>query len=120
MPGYSATAANQALDALAATLPGTPVNVLGFVNLNTADPGTTGASEATSARQACAWNAAATRAKTNSSALTFTGQSGSTANGWFSAWSALTAGVFGISGPLSSSVTAATITVAAGALSLSA
>lgn len=118
MPGYSIPVANQALNAVDAT--GTPVNHATHVNLNTADPGTTGASEATSNRQACSWNAAAARAKTNASALTFTGQAAGTAHGWFSTWSALTAGVFGISGALGSSVTAATITVAAGALSLSA
>jgi hypothetical protein len=116
MPGYSVTAANQALDSLS----GGTTNVLAFVQLNTADPGTTGASEATSTRQACSWNAAASRAKTNSSALTFTGQSATTANTHFSTWSAATAGTFGISGALSSSVTAATVTVAAGALSLGA
>lgn len=116
MPGYSVTAANQALDALS----GGTTNVLAFVQLNTADPGTTGASEATSTRQSCTWNTAASRAKTNVTALTFTGQSGSTPNTHFSTWSAVTAGTFGISGALSSSVTAATITVAAGALSLGA
>ncbi len=119
MPGYSAQYANQALDAGTAALPGTPVNVLAFTQLNTADPGATGASEATGARQATSWNAAASRAKTNSSALTFTPSAG-VANTFFSTWSALTAGIFGISGPLSSAVTAATVTVAAGALSLSA
>lgn len=119
MPGYSATAANQALDALGAVLT-TPTNVLTHTNLNIADPGTTGASEAASARQATTWNAAAARAKTNSSALTFTGQVATTANTHFSTWSAVTAGTFGISGALGSAVTAATITVAAGALSLSA
>jgi hypothetical protein len=120
MPGYSATYANQALDAGGGSLPGSPVNVLAFTNLNTADPGTTGASEATSARQATTWNAAAARSKTNSSALTFTGQAAASPHGWFSTWSAVTAGTYGISGALGSSVTAATITVAAGALTLSA
>lgn len=116
MPGYSVTAANQALDALS----GGTTNVLAFAQLNTADPGTTGASEATSTRQACTWNAAASRAKTNSTALTFTGQSGSIPVTHFSTWSAASAGTFGISGALGSSVTATTITVAAGALSISA
>ncbi len=115
MPGYSVTAANQALDALS----GGTVNVLAFTQLNTADPGTTGASEATSARQATTWNAAASRAKTNVTALSFSPSAG-VANTHFSTWSAVTAGTFGISGALSSSVTAATVTVAAGALSLSA
>lgn len=116
MPGYSQTAANQALDALS----GGTTNVLAYVQLNTADPGTTGASESTATRQACSWNAAATRAKTNSTALTFTGQAAGTPCTHFSTWSASTSGTFGISGALGSSVTAATITVAAGALSISA
>lgn len=116
MPGYSITAANQALDALA----GGTTNVLAFLQLNIADPGTTGTSEATSTRTAATWNAAATRSKTNSSTHTFTGQAAGTAVTHFSTWSAATAGTFGISGALTSSVTAATITVAAGAISLSA
>ncbi len=115
MPGYSATYANQALDAGT----GGTVNVLAFVQLNTADPGTTGASEATGARQTCTWNAAAARARTNSSALTFSPSAG-VASTHFSTWSAVTAGTFGISGPLGSSVTAASVTVASGALSISA
>ncbi len=116
MPGYSVTVANQALDSIT----GGVLNCGAFTQLNVADPGTTGASEATSARQATTWNAAAARAKTNSSALTFTGQAAGTANTHFSTWSAATAGTFGISGPLGSAVTAATITVAAGGWSLSA
>jgi hypothetical protein len=115
MPGYSVTAANQALDALS----GGTTNVLAFVQLHTADPGTTGASESTATRQSCSWNAAASRAKTNSSALTFSPSAG-VANTHFGTFSAVTAGTFGISGALTSSVTAATVTVAAGALSLSA
>lgn len=115
MPGYSPTAANQALDALS----GGTTNVLGFVNLNTADPGTTGASEASSTRQACTWNAASSRTKTNSSALAFAPSAG-VASTHFSTWSLVSSGVFGISGALASSVTAASVTVAAAALSLSA
>jgi hypothetical protein len=118
MPGYGAALANSVLDAANNTAP--TVSYLGFVNLNTADPGTTGASEATSTRQACAWNAASARTKTNSSALTFTGQSGVTACTHFSTWTLVSAGVYGISGALGSSVTATTITVAAGALTISA
>lgn len=118
MPGYSVTAANQALDALS----GGTTNVLAFTSLHTADPGTTGASESTGggyARQATTWNAAASRAKTNSSALTFS-TTGATPQTHFGTSSASTAGTFGISGALASSVTATTITVAAGALSISA
>lgn len=116
--GTSTNARNQALNGLDAS--GTPSNLMTHVNLNTADPGTTGANEATSARQACSWNAAASGQKTNSSALTFTGQAAGTAHTHFSTWSASSGGTFGISGALGSSVTAATITVAAGALVLSA
>ena len=115
MPGTSTTARNQALDGL-----NTPTVVLGFVNINTGDPGTTGALESTATRLACSWNAAASGAKTNSTALSFTGQAAATAHTHFSTFSAVTAGTFGISGALGSSVTAATITIAAGAISLSA
>lgn len=118
MPGYSVTAANQALDSLT----GGTTNVAAFVSLHTGDPSTTGANEATGggyARQSCSWNAASSRAKTNSSSLTFS-TTGSTANTHFGTSSASTAGTFGISGALSSSVTAVTITVAAAALSISA
>lgn len=119
MPGYSVTYANQALDAGTGALPGTPVNVLAFTNLNTADPGSTGASESTSTRQATTWNNAANRQKTNSAAMTFSPSAG-VANTAFSTWSAVTAGTFGISGNLTSQVTAASVTAAAGALVLSA
>lgn len=118
MPGGSTTALNQALNGLDAS--GTPTNLMGYVNLNTADPGTTGANESTATRQACSWNAASGGSKTNSSAMTFTGQSSTTANTHFSTWSAASAGTNGMNGALSSSVTAATITVAAGALTVSA
>lgn len=117
MPGYSTNLANQLLDAAANVAPST--NYLGFVNLNSADPGTTGASEAAT-RQSCSWNAAAARAKTNSTALTFTPTVPATANTHFSTWTLVSAGVFGISGALTSSVTAASVTVAAGALTISA
>ena len=119
MPGYSITSANQALDALGGTLPGTPVNVLAEVQLATGDPGTTGANAATSTPQACTWNAAANRSKTNATPLTFTGQSGATPVTHF--FTRSTGGTtIGISGALGSPVTATTITVAAGALTLSA
>lgn len=110
----------QALDALTAS--GTPTNLAAYVSLHTATTSTTGASEATGggyARQACSWNAASAGAKTNSSALTFT-TTGATPNTHFGTWSTITTGTFGIGGALSSSVTAVTITVAAGALTVSA
>lgn len=115
MAGPSTTAKNQALSGL-----DTPTNLLAYVNLNTTDPGTTGANEATSARQACSWSAPSGGSRTSSTGLTFTGQSSTTANGFFSTWSAATAGTNGMNGALSSSVTAATISVAPGALVLNA
>lgn len=111
---------NQALNSMDAS--GTPTNHIGFVSLHTATTTTTGASEATGggyARQACTWNAASAGSKTNSSALSFT-TTGATAHTHFGAWTLVTAGVFGIGGALNSSVTAVTITVAAGAITLSA
>lgn len=114
----STTAENQALDALGS---GT-VNLLAYVSLHSATTSTTGASELSGggyARQACSWNAASGGAKTNSSSLSFT-TAGTTAATYFGTESASTAGTFGIGGALTSSVTAVTITIAAGALSLSA
>lgn len=117
MPLASVTATNQSLNALDAT--GTPTNLMSHVQLHSASPGTTGASElASTTRQACAWNAAASGSKTNSSSLTFT-TPGTVAATHFGTWSAATAGTYGIGGALSASVTAATITVAAGALTIS-
>lgn len=117
----STQATNQALNGLDAS--GTPTNLMAFVALFTATPGTTGASnEATGggyARQACTWNAASAGSKTNSSALTFT-TTGATAVTHFGTFSAVSAGTYGIGGALNSNVTAVTITVAAGAITLSA
>jgi hypothetical protein len=119
----STTACNQALNGLDAS--GSPTNLLLAVALHTATTSTTGASENANsgsyARQACSWNAASSGSKTNSSSLTFT-TAGSVAVTHFGGWSSATygAGTFGIGGALSSSVTAVTITIAAGALTLSA
>jgi hypothetical protein len=110
----------QALDALTAS--GTPTNLAAFVSLHTATTGTTGASEASGggyARQTMTWNAASGGTKTNSGTATFT-TSGSVANTHMGTFSASTGGTFGIGMPLSSNVTAVTVTVAAGALTLSA
>lgn len=112
----SVTAENQALDGLS----GGTTNILAYVQLHTASPSTTGANEMGSVtRQACSWNVASGGSKTNSSSLSFT-TPGTTAATHFGTFSASTAGTYGIGGALSASVTAATITVAAGALTLSA
>lgn len=117
----SVTAANQALNALDAS--GTPTNLMAYVSLHSASPSTTGANENAAtggyARQACTWNASSSSSKTNSSALTFS-TAGTVAVTHFGTFSASTAGTYGIGGALTSSVTATTITVAAGALTLSA
>lgn len=115
----SSQACQQSLDGIGGTL-NTPTNLLGFVSLHTATTSTTGAAEATGggyARQACTWGAASGPTKTNTSSLAYT-TTGVTPNTHFGTWSLVTAGVFGIGGALSSSVTAASITVAPGALSL--
>lgn len=110
------TGENQALDSLT----GGATNVMAYTNVNTASPGTTGANEmGTSTRQATSWNAASSGSKTQSTSLTYT-TPGTTAATYFSTFSAVTAGTYGIGGALTSSVTAVTITVAAGGYSLSA
>ena len=116
MPLASTPAENQSLDGLS----GGATNLLGFVSLHSASPGTTGANELTSTtRQAATWNAASGGSKTNSSALTFT-TPGTVAALYFGTFSLVSAGTFGIGGALTSSVQAVTITIAAGALALSA
>lgn len=117
-PLASTTAENQALNALDAS--GTPTNLMAYVSLHTASPSTTGANEyAGVTRQACTWNAASGGTKTNSTSLSFT-TSGATAVTHVGTFSAVTAGTYGIGAALSSSVTAVTITVAGGAITLSA
>lgn len=119
----STTYTNQALNALDAT--GTPTNLALAVALHVGSPSTTGANENANtgsyARQACSWNAAASGAKTNSSTLAFT-TGGTVPVTHFGTWSSATyaAGTYGIGGALTSSVTAVNITVAPGALTISA
>lgn len=118
----STTAENQALQSLDASAAGT--NIIAFVALHVATPGTTGTSETANsgsyARQACTWNAASAGAKTNSTSLTFS-TLGTIAVTHLAGWSSGTyaGGTYGIGAALASSVTAASITVASGAISLS-
>lgn len=113
----SVTAANASLNGISGT---GSVNQIGFVALHSASPGTTGANENAATggyvRLACSWNAAASSAMTNSTSLTFS-TSGTIAVTHLSGWSLVSAGVYGIGTALGSSVTAASITVAAGAIS---
>ncbi|SRR6266498_592840 len=116
------TGITQALNSLDATAAGT--NVIAFVALHTATPGTTGTSENAAsggyARQACTWNASsAGSAKTNSTALTFS-TLGTVQVTHCAGWSASTAGTYGIGLALGANITAASITVASAALSLTA
>jgi hypothetical protein len=123
MTDLGATAKLQVLNALDAT--GSPVNQIAFVALHVGDPSTTGANENANAgsyaRQACTWNAASGSTKTNSTALTFA-TLGTIAVTWLAGWTIVTyaGGSMGIGAQLGASVTAAAITVAGGAISLSA
>jgi hypothetical protein len=114
--------ANRALNGLDGT---GSTNAISHVALHVGDPGTTGASENANsgsyARQACTWNAAASSAKTNSTALTFA-TLGTIPVTHFGGWDSITyaGGNYGIGGALAASVTAASITIAAGALSIAA
>lgn len=74
-----------------------------FASLHTADPGTTGANEATGgspayARKAITWNAAAAGALDNNANPVFDVAAGT--YGWVGLWSAVTAGTFYGSSPL--------------------
>jgi hypothetical protein len=112
----SATATNQALDGLS----GGTTNLLAFLQLHIGTTGTTGTNESTATRQAATWNAASAGSKTNSSSHTFTTQAAGTAVTYVGTWSLVTAGVFGIGAQLTTPVTAASITIAPGAITLTA
>lgn len=89
------------------------------------DPSTTGANENANtggyARQAATWNTPSGGTMTNSGAMTFSTAGTVPVNYFFTASSATYgAGTVGLGGALSSAVTAASITIAAGAISLSA
>lgn len=113
----SATAANAALDGVMA--------LATHLALHVGSPGTNGANEnadaGSYARQAVSWNAASSGSVTNSSAETFS-TAGTAAVTHVGTWSSGTygAGDFLIGAALSSNVTAASITVAAGAVTFTA
>lgn len=118
MARASTAAENASLNGLDGTAGAS--SIVGWVSLHTGDPGTTGASEVTGggyARLAVTWNAAAAGAKTNATALSFS-TAGATAVTHFGTWTAVTAGSYSIGGALASPVTAATITVSSGSISL--
>lgn len=94
--------------------------LLNKVDLNSSDPTTVGTTGALGSQQSPGtWTTSTSgSARTNGTAMTFT-TGGSTAYGFFSTWNSAGTG-YGIGGALSASVTAVTITVAIGALSISA
>ena len=97
-----------------------------YVSLHTADPGITGASEVAGgsyARVAVAWGAPSGGSVANTGALAINLPASTTAT-YFGVWSASSAGTYYIGGALSPSVTtgasAGAVTVAIGALTVSA
>lgn len=92
-----------------------------YLSLHSADPGTTGANEFTGggyARQAITFNTWASGASANAASAAVP-NAGTTAATHFGVWSASTLGTYEIGGQLASSVTAASITFAAGAITVS-
>lgn len=122
MPLLGTAGANAALNGLAGV---GSTNVIPDTALHVGSPSTTGANENANtgsyARQATAWNAAAGGAMTNSGALTFS-TAGTVPVTHVGQWSSAVygAGNYAIGAALGSSVTAASITIAAGAISYTA
>ena len=124
MPLASTTAENQALNGLDAS--GAPTNLMAATALHVSTgPSTTGANENANtggyARQSTSWNAASSGSKTNSTSLSFS-TAGTVQVTYVGQWSSTTygAGTYGIGAALTSGVTAASITIASGAISYSA
>ncbi len=87
---------------------------------HTASPGTTGANETTSSTRGGFTVGAAADGKVSNAASITIGTAGTAAITHIGVWSAATTGSYKIGAALSSSVTAASITVAAGALTFTA
>lgn len=91
-----------------------------YLSLHSADPGTTGASEfVTVTRQAFTPSTAAAGAVSNSNSISVPNAGTQTAT-HIGIWTAATAGSYVIGAPLSSNVTAATVTFAASQASFTA
>lgn len=97
--------------------------ITGFTNLHSASPGTTGANELGSTRQATAWTTGTSGSPNpaNSSAISYSLAASTTAT-HIGGWSLVSAGVYSVGFPLSPTITtgtsAGTVTVAIGALVL--
>ncbi|HNW62739.1 MAG TPA: hypothetical protein PKJ32_07040 [Piscinibacter sp.] len=117
MPRIPTSGLNSAVVAAGMT-PGTTY----YLSAHSADPGTTGASELSGggyARQAIVFGTATGGAIANNAAISIP-NAGTTAVTHFGVWSASTGGTYLGGFPLASSVTAASISVAAGAVTLTA
>jgi hypothetical protein len=120
MARASTTAENFALGGLFAASQPTPSTTAWWVSLHTADPGTTGASEyAGVTRQQYSPGTPSGGSVSNTATMTFA-TSGASAVTHIGTFSAVTAGNYQIGAALASSVTAASITFAAGAAAFSA
>jgi hypothetical protein len=102
------------------------VTAASFFGLNTADPGTTGAGEISGgayARVAITWGTASAGSIANITSALTVNVPPSTTVSFFSTWSLVSSGVYQIGGALSATitfVTAGTLTVAVGGLTLTA
>ena len=126
MARASATAENNALTGLVSGAGGSYTGSAAYFGANTADPGTTGASEATYTsgnRAAITWGTASAGSVANATSALSLNINASQTVSYFSTWSAATAGTYHIGGALSSTitfVTNGTLTVAVGGLTLTA
>lgn len=98
-----------------------------YLSFNTADPGTTGASEGSGlTRQAITFGtstSAAPSVQSSTNSQSFTSMPGSATYTYFSVWTASTSGSFLRGGSLTSSITpttGSTVTVSTGSITLSA
>lgn len=113
--GFSAAAANTALDNLGTAYP--------WIKLHVGAPGAAGTSNpaAETTRKQATWAAASAGAKTSSADLSWTNVAGTEDFTHFSAWSASSAGNFGFSGTITANAVATgdTFTILTGDLDYS-
>jgi len=112
--GWSAAAANSALDALAAAYP--------WIKLHVGAPGSAGTSNPATetTRKQASWNSASAGSVSNSATLSWPNVAGTEDYTHFSAWSASSAGNFGFSGTVVANAVTAGDTFQATADSLTA
>jgi hypothetical protein len=119
MARASALAENNAIAGVFAASQPTPSTTNTWVSLHTADPGTTGASEyAGVTRQQYSVGSPSAGSISNTATMTFS-TSGASAVTHIGTWDAVTTGNYRVGAALASSVTATSITFAAGAAAFS-